>query len=1108
MQTFSSLRIAIVQALIALFPLLLAAGAQSAGLPDYVLRDYLGKEWMSERVTYPVAPGEANALRKGARLLDGAGTEVPWQVHSDGAHLSFQASIPKFKEAVYRFEPGPPVAKSDLSATADGQFVELRNAKTGVRLNKALNEGAGPIVAWRLGSGAWSGASRFEAAGEVESYDVRLAESGPVFASATAMVRFRDGGTWSLTVELEAGEPLFRVREVFDCSGRAGQFSLVLNAGFDPDWLLYRAAGAFDHPGGRTTLGKLVDSDIPEGEASLFLLEPWVHWQYSLNRGTWFTLLDMKDVDTLFMGTGDSSCWVNPRIPEEERAPAQALLRRSKDGSIMIGFEIKRGEREYFLGSLPVADVRTDLYGAPPPAVGQEETDLLDEMADETEKTIRASLKKKKRLLDGVPDNRLYRAPLPQQVLMRHSDYPLDRVKDMVLEWDDLGEPRVHPRLLVGPKQLTALRARCEVNETSLKNLRSKVVNSFHLDDLVPAYLATGDAELEQRLVDGAVSMVQENTDSFLNLRADNMSVGVAPHHRRLVSVVNLVDAILSSERLSPEQRRNLRGQLAFLGYLYHSPAYWSPERGYGAMFVNMHTTVASIQCAIAGALPDHPECEAWMNKGMDYMRRKQAETWIDEEGRWSGNNVEAPHYALAYDNVLAAMIKAERIGLGPDLYGPAMIRMGEWFAKISTPRDPRFLNLRHLPPIGNTYKFEPSGIFGILAGVYRKHDPKFSAEMQWMQAEQGNQLSPGVGGFFGDLAGYRRIIMDPALPARQPDYRSEWFRGAGAVLRSSYATEDEMMLYMIAGPGAVPSRHYDKDQGAITFWGRGIPISDDFGYTGCAPAEDQSLLVTSAAGGIMEVEALEEGGVFDYLQGRQSGWLRQIMLVKCPKGMDAPEYFVIHDSLAAPAEATWLLWLTAEPVRMGDGETLIVEPLKQGKKSPVDLMLEAVPAGGGSEILEGMEMTAQDKSFSVGVGDGKILVNGHKDRQTDIIFAALPPGAEIQTELKTRAPAGVDGTGRYLGRVPNSQVGVILRSKSFSSLLTLVFTRLKTGETPKVTAIAGGRGFRIEHARGTDTVFLSEQPLAYEADGVVFDGAVGAIRAIGGKVARQVRDP
>lgn len=1053
----------------------IAVNVLAAELPSYELRDWLNHEWRNELVTYAVTPEVAAKLKEGAQLRDSEGQEVAWQLEPDSGRLHFIASVAPLGKSVYKFAAGKPMVVSDLKVGEGAQYIELANGKTAVRVNRVLSDGEGPVAGWRLASGGWSGGSAFTAALPVESYKVSVEARGPVVARVKARTVFEGGGEWCVTVELQSGEPLFKIHEEFNCVPSAGEFALTFHEGFVPSWLMYRAAGAYVLHGKNTRLGMVVAQRVAAAKADLFLLEPWVHWQYSLNRGTWFTMLDREEGDAVFVGTGDSPCWVNPALPQAERAASESMLRRLDDGSIRLPLAIKRGEREYFVGTLSATALLEDIHGKPLVKEGDNSDDLMAGIGvSEAEQGIQKAIKANANLLQGVAEDRLFRAPLPHQYLMKHSDYPLNKIKEMVLQWEDKVTGRLHPRMLVTKEQLETFRANSEYGEGELKALRRLPVSLHVLDRVIPPYLATLDRELEQRLVDAAVRMLQEDVDSFIEFRADNSSLGVAPHHRRLVALVNLIDTILSADSLTEQQRLVLRAQLAFFGYIYHSPAYWSPERGYGAMFVNMHTTVASIQCAVAAMLPDHPECAAWFGKGMDYMRKRQVDTWVDADGNWSGHNVEAPHYALVYESPLAAMLRAERLGLADDIYKPAMKLMGEWFAKISTPPDPRFMGLRHLPPIGNTYKFEPSGIFGTLAGIYSGSDPKLAAEMQWMHEQQGNQPSPGVGGFFGDLAGYRPLIASLHQEKRQPDYKSEWFRDAGAVLRSSYGTPDETMLYMIAGKGATPNRHYDKDQGAITIWNRGVCVADDFGYTGCAPLEDQSLLVSAAASGIMEVERLEVGEEFDYLQGRQGGWLRQVLLIKQTVERPAvPEYFVIRDTLDKAAKATWYLWLAAEPVEVSGAKIYLVDENKTDDPlmgaGALDQLLDA-----GAPTLAGSGSLGGAGEFSLRFGDGKVEVKGAAERQSDIWFVQQPPKTIIKTEEKTRAPAGVDGTGRYLGKNPGTQVGVILESDKFDTLLTVVFTRLKSEARPAVTAMPDGTGFIINYGKGSDTVRLT----------------------------------
>ena len=210
---------------------------------------------------------------------------------ADGERVCFQASVPALGENTYSFEAGAFDVRSDLLIKETSDIIELSNARTAVRLNKNLDNNAGPIAGWRLASGKWMGGSSFETGQKLAGYEVNIVERGPVFALATARVDFEDGGSWSMTVELQAGEPLFRVRESFDCENLVGRFVLNLNKDFNPSWILFRAGGQFDRAGGTTQLGQVIADRIPsKGEAMLFLLEPWLHWRYSLNRGTWFSL--------------------------------------------------------------------------------------------------------------------------------------------------------------------------------------------------------------------------------------------------------------------------------------------------------------------------------------------------------------------------------------------------------------------------------------------------------------------------------------------------------------------------------------------------------------------------------------------------------------------------------------------------------------------------------------------------------------------------------------------------------------------------------------------------------------------------------------------------
>jgi len=65
---------------------------------------------------------------------------------------------------------------------------------------------------------------------------------------------------------------------------------------------------------------------------------------------------------------------------------------------------------------------------------------------------------------------------------------------------------------------------------------------------------------------------------------------------------------------------------------------------------------------------------------------------------------------------------------------------------------------------------------------------------------------------------------------------------------------------------------------------------------------------------------------------------------------------------------------------------------------------------------------------------------------------------------------------------------------------LTVLYPRYPDQAMPTVTALAGGKGLRLEHQRGVDLVFMSEEPFTYEAQGTKFVGRVGAVRYMEGE--------
>jgi len=325
------------------------------------------------------------------------------------------------------------------------------------------------------------------------------------------------------------------------------------------------------------------------------------------------------------------------------------------------------------------------------------------------------------------------------------------------------------------------------------------------------------------------------------------------------------------------------------------------------------------------------------------------------------------------------------------------------------------------------------------------------------MDNEQNNWSLPFPGGFEPALAGARRVLSDKSLPAKVPDWTSEHFRDNGVVLRSRLATEDESFLYMVAGKGANPVNHWDNEQGGLSqVWLRGIPVADDFGYTGLGPESDHTMLDWGKSGGTMEIEAFAVTPTHDYVRGkkatssysylsptgvgivvvveeRENPWVREIVLVKHLEGEtpssrtgDIPDYVVIRDTLSKPDEASWRMWLTPK-----------VE----------------------SDELEG----------DVFITDAGAWMESFDDRTTHIYFLQKPADAAVTTSAKTVRMAGMNSKYMEVGTT-NTRIALTLHSSHFESLLTVVYTR-REGEAEPVVTLQEDGALTIEHAGKRDTI-------------------------------------
>jgi hypothetical protein len=990
--------------------LLLACGGPAesiAAKPDtFVLRDFINRSWSNELVSFPLSPAQFKQAAAGQALVDSAGRPALYQVTGgETGRIEFLASVEPLGTQTYRLTDSASNLATDLKIEETADTIRLANDRTGVIIRKILKPGEGPFAGFRLGSGAWVGDSSLTGL-TVTAWTATIASRGPASARVACEAK-TDKGPLTYTIRLDAREPVVLIEEKADIDGAAA-LTLALNEGFQPDHVFYRRSF---QEAGRVT-GWVETSPLPPADAApVFVLEPWLHWQSRVRQGSWFSLYTEREPDMLTVGALNPDLWVDLNRPRETQASPQVFLTQEA-GRLVLRFPLKHGYRRWLAGT----------------------HDRASSLAVLGEKDLQ-------------------RCTIPQQSVVKHGNFPLQQIRDYTFTWRDTSPP--HPRLLLTPADVAALRAAAVADTNALaasvaRALRDPI-NRFNSGPFIRAFLASDNPELGRRLALSALAAIQECVDDLV--RQDRLiALGFAPHHlQSIVTSLGLADAALAGEEnFLPGEIERIKAQAAFIAYTLARPDYWSPERGFSAN-PNMTTSVRGYQVALACLIPSHPLAKAWVEEGLKEMRR-QIDDWSDANGGW----LEAPHYAMvSFDQILGAFLMARNAGFGDDVFRPKMRKVIEWFGKTATPPDSRIGGFRHKPPVGNTYLREPNGEYGVVAAVWKKRDPAFASELQWLYEQHNRYAEPGIGGGYPALAGFRDLLLDPAIPARPPAYGSELFPETGAVLRNAYPSARETYLYMILGRNHA---HYDMDSGSITFWGKGRILADDFGYYGWAPAEDHNLLRSPAAAnaGTMRPESFHTSPAADYVRGRSADWTREVLLVKDADPL-APNYVVLADTLATvPTSAVWQLWCTATSV---------------------------TPRRASGAFVEGLE-----------------------DVDMEIFFAA-PAAPALTTETKTRRSGSGLFPDWHWGPMESTQIGLLAAVAPGTNCLAVLYPHLKTEASPAFESIANGRGVRIRHPAGVDYVFAGRERIAFKDDKVDFEGTVGVVQFRGAKPALFLGD-
>lgn len=972
----------------------LGAGLSTASLPLVVraqsepiqlsVTEWLGRNWRDERVRFAVGQEAASLKHEAFGIVDSAGRSIPFEVLADGETIEILVDLPPFGRVDFEARAGSLKARTDLRVRTTSDLIILQNDLGKLAIRRRLSDGDGPIAGIDRGDGVWIGASRLVTPTDhVAFYEAVIERKGPVAATVVCRTRFRSGHSWELRATMQAADAAILVDEVWSQWSHA-EVALDLAQNLEPTKVYFRK-GAGD-PGQANSVGAVALETIDGAiGASEFEVEPWLHWWISKRRGNWFAAIGDRTPGAVMIAALRADLWITEEDAQAGREIAPLRVVRSQGGLDLV-LPRDGARRRWLVAMLPSTVIDASLVG---------KTGVL---------------------------------PPPQELVIKHGDFPLDWVKDEVLAWPTPGEP--YARMMLGGDDLERLRSTPGVPGVGDK-LGKRPLDEFSLGDFLQYYLRSGDEEIGKRISLQALSEMQGAVDLFLH-QDRLVTMGMAPHwQRQILYAVHLADSAFADDFLTANQKARLRAQAAFLAYTVGRLDYWAPKRGFSAN-PNMTSMVAAYQGFLACLLWGHPSAQGWLDSSLGELMVTELLGWSDDQGGW----LEAPHYAMgSFDFILGLAVCARNRGR-PELFEhPRLRRVLEWFAKITTPPDPRLGNARHLPPIGNTYLLEASSEFGQGAYIWRDFDPGLSAQFQWMHRASGSPMQSVIGGAGPALDPYRSIFLDRSLPEHQPAYGSELFSRTGAVLRSHFGTDRETQLLIIAGSNHA---HYDYDSGSITIWGKGRRIADDFGYTGRAPMSDHSMVDSPGDAAIMQIEAFKTTEFADYLIGRSGGWTRQIMFVKASDPL-GPNYYVIRDRLDGGKNGIWRLWFAGQVSLEGSAATVIGEDdvdthVSLFSNRPLATRLETISRTSVSGPVNKTAVTTQTAIVAAMAGNGctiTAVIYPHLKMDQRPQCSGNPDGSKLSVKS-----GGERDTIFFLGDVSNPGGGEAATPRSVGAVL------------------------------------------------------------------------
>ncbi len=1045
------------------------------------IRDYGFREWGPELVHYSL--DTQRFLPGRLELLDDQGASVPFQLEKTAAGhtvIAFVAAVGKGGTSRYRLQAAPDdrsEAGSPLVHRELPDFVEVGNEYFTLRLPSATRQVPAqpvpastvpaPLLQWKQAGFAWIGGARFATDRAVAEYEIACVQAGPAAVTYQARYRFVPAGEYVWQVRVSPGIPVALVTEEFDFGTvTTGEDFLLLGVGegWTPDQIGFLTGEnttmrnalepLADYVARKreeeTTAVRNVGSYVPP--APFLPSQGMVFLDKITATGTWGPKggLDLRVTAQSGEDARTASITVMPYFAGSWRRAMALPVWYDPARGVQVGLPLGVRAARWYLDltddQSPFSSHEHDpglpaTYGRRVWALGFGVAEAARQLWPE----FAASLSQPD--FQGKITDPLTKA----RAILGYIG--LDRYKEWIVDWPEDRTVATYPRASATPEIVARIKRTLEQHP-----------DRALLEQL---YLINGRTESAIASANAALAAYR---NPYVN---DWQTFGLTAYITTysFTFTVRAEDALACPD-LPDDLRQQLRRMTALYAYLFAEPD--RNPRGAGMHLGNPNMPIGRTLALAetAALLPDHPQYPYWMQQLRTYTAWKLA-AMTEPGGAW----FEPPTYQM-YGPTRA-------LALGQFILrncGQGDLSREGWHAKTLTYAanltmpDVRYHGWRILPGMGNSGN-TLEAVWGHGVGVQERSDRETAGFFRYIhRLASGNERVSGG----NEGVGYTFMYL-PDVPERPRALTTEFITGYGVAFRAHYGSPDETALLFRCG---FNKSHWDMDDLNTILYGKGAPLSPGTGYQyyyGPASANEGIYHNRVKVGKLDAHEPFGRcenviqdygfGANVDYAVGREyyppeyfddgqgeMEWRRHILFLKSADPAGA-NYFVMRDTFpGGPNRQTWWHWLN----------------------------------------LDGPEMIRQEGN--------NLEMRTQYGAGTHFWFAGEPlPGQVVMTFDYNFAPNYHHRTfGGELG-VPNADAKETktiyrLTGRPGGDYFYLVYPHKDDEPVPAAVAPAAGV-MRVTTAEATDYAFLSDTPMTYDQEDVVFTGKAGAIRVFPDRV-------